>query len=96
MTGISLSPFTTAECIIFGANIILWVDFMVSNRNLDFVPSNGESFFHDLMSYTTHAAFCVLFLPFFGLYKLVSRFVYFHTNHTPRHLNHYLYMQINS
>ena len=48
MTGISLSPFTTAECIIFGANIILWVDFMVSNRNLDFVPSNGESFFRTL------------------------------------------------
>ena len=48
---------------------------MVSNRNLDTVPSNGEGFIHDLMRYTTHAAFCVLFLPFFGIYKLVSRFV---------------------
>ena len=89
-----MSPFTTAECIIFGANIILWVDFMVSNRNLDAVPSNDESFLHDLMRYTTHAAFCILFLPFFGIFKLVSRFVDLYANYTPR--LHYLYVQINS
>ena len=83
--GSSLSPFTSAECTIFGANIILWVDFMVSNRNLDAVPSNGESFFRDLMTYTTHAAFCVLFLPFFGLFKLVSRLVNLYANHSLGH-----------
>ena len=70
-----MSQLTSAGCIIFGADILLWIDFMVSNRNLDAVPSNGEGFIHDLMRYTTHAAFCVLLLPFFGLYKLVSRFV---------------------
>ena len=74
-SGSPLSQFTSAGCIIFGADILLWIDFMVSNRNLDAVPSNGEGFIHDLMRYTTHAAFCVLLLPFFGLYKLVSRFV---------------------
>ena len=68
-----MSPFTTAECIIFGANIILWVDFMVSIRKSDEIPINGDGFFQDLMRYTTHAAFCVLFLPFIGFYKLISR-----------------------
>ena len=47
---------------------------MVSNRNLNEVPSNSASFVQYLMSYTTHSAFCVLFLPFVGLYKLFSRY----------------------
>ena len=68
-----MSPFTSGVLIIFGANIILWVDFMVPNRDLDLVPPNRESFSQNLMRYTTHAAFCVLFLPFLGVYKLVSR-----------------------
>ena len=62
--------------IIFGAHIILWVDFMVSNKDLNAVPSNSESFTQELMKYTTNAAFCVLFLPFWGLYKLFSRYMF--------------------
>ena len=71
--GSNMSPFTLAALLMFGANFILWVDFMMSNRDLDSNSSNGESFFQDLMRYTTHAAFCVLFLPFLGVYKLLSR-----------------------
>ena len=68
-----MSPFTSAVLMIFGANIILWVDFMVLNRDLDSVPPNRESLSQNLMRYTTHAAFCILFLPFLGVYKIVSR-----------------------
>ena len=73
LLGSHMSPFTSAAILMFGANFILWVDFMMSNRDMDSDSSNGESFFQDLMRYTTHAAFCVLFLPFLGVYKLVSR-----------------------
>ena len=72
-SGSSLSPFTSAATLTFGANLILWVDFIMSNRDLDSVSSNGNSFFQDLLGYTTHAAFCILFLPFLGVYKLFSR-----------------------
>ena len=70
-SGSSLSPYTSAASLTFGANLILWVDFIMSNRDSD--SSNGNSFFQDLLGYTTHAAFCILFLPFLGVYKLFSR-----------------------
>mgnify|MGYP001251019929 CR=1 FL=1 len=72
-SGSSLSPYTSAASLTFGANLILWVDFIMSKRDSDSASSNGNSFFQDLLGYTTHAAFCILFLPFLGVYKLFSR-----------------------